>query len=125
MRGVHTDASTQLQSRKRASGPCLAPSGTAGPGSCICLSFTHLPPCLPSLGAGLLSALSTLPAPADGGWLSGPSASVGRSPRPWPYLSPLQCIGTMKALTPGGVHLALRVSPLPATQLPRVPSPTT
>ncbi len=63
-----------------------------------------LPSCLPSLGAGLLSALSVRPAPSSG---------------PLP-------VGTMKALTPAVPFTAApRVSPLTATHLPDVPSPST
>ncbi len=62
------------------------------------------PSYLPSLGTGLLSALSVRSAPSSG-----------------PLL-----VGTMKVLTPADPFTsAPRASPLTATHLPNVPSPTT
>ena len=52
MRSVHTEASTQLQSRFRASAPCLANhSGTddASPVLCLTTDLPHPPSCPPSL----------------------------------------------------------------------------
>src|ERR1700736_3588129 len=57
MRSVHTEASTQDQSRSfPASAPCVAKTGTAGALSCLVMSFTRPPSYPPSLGAVLLPA---------------------------------------------------------------------
>ena len=99
MRSVHTEASTQDQSRDRppVSAPRLAPRGTAAAFSCFAMGVMHPPSCPPFPRPGF----------------------APRASRDW-----RRC-GTMRALTPAGLARERQVSPLTPLRLPDIPPPTT
>ena len=98
MRSVHTEASTQDQSRSfPVSAPCVAKAGTAGAFSCLVMDLAHPPSCPPSLSAALLSAL--------------PAAHHRCS--------------TTRALTPARRSHVRQASPLTPFCLPGIQPPTT
>src|SRR2546422_376223 len=56
MRSVQIEASAHHHSRRRASVPCIAPSGTSRDADCSMPDLAHPTSCLPSLKAVLLPA---------------------------------------------------------------------
>ena len=84
-------------------------------------SSTFLPP-VPRRGFALRTSRTASSRFRRGGR---PQRFGGQVSPPSAMTLTVQCLGTMKALTPASVHLGQRVSPLTATYLPNVPSPTT
>jgi len=98
MRSVHTEASTQDQSRSfPVSAPCVAKAGTAGAVRCLVTALSHPPSYPPSLSAVLLPA----------------------------RLAAHRRCGTMRALTPARRSHVEQASSLNPLCLPDIQPPTT